>query len=52
MKGKISQKITGIMNYKHFHERYKINSCRDDADKLYIVLKGSNKIIKTVTIKK
>ena len=46
------QKITGVINYKHYPEEYKIYSCGDDVDKLYIILKGSVKILKPVTIEK
>ena len=46
------EKITGIVNYKHFPAEYKIYTCGDDVDKLYILLKGSIKILKPVTITK
>lgn len=46
------EKITGIVNYKHFPSEYKIYTCGDDVDKLYILLKGSIKILKPVTITK
>ena len=46
------EKITGIVNYKHFPSEYKIYACGDDVDKLYILLKGSIKILKPVTITK
>ena len=46
------QKITGVINYKHYPEEYKIYSCGDDVDKLYIILKGLVKILKPVTIEK
>ena len=46
------QKITGLINYNHYPSEYKIYSFGDDVNRLYIILKGSIKIQKPVTVKK
>ena len=46
------QKITGVINYKCFPSEYKIYSSGDDADKIYILLKGSISILKPIPIQK